>query len=67
MSPSPPIDPKIDVTLVASFGGSGGDSYYVDLAKKSTTSPANTPDLAGHISELEVMHKVLEGEIGTIA
>ena len=29
--------------------------------------PANTPDLAGHISELEAMNKVSEGEINAIA
>ena len=29
--------------------------------------PANMPDLAGHISELEEMHKVAEGKIDAIA
>ena len=52
--------------LAASFGGNDGDSDYIELAKNSPTSPANTPDLAGHIRELEAMHEVLEGEIGTI-
>ena len=38
-------------------------SDYVELAENSTTSPANTPDLEGHISELEEMHKVAEGDL----
>ena len=51
----------------ASFGGSDSDSYYVESAKKSPMSPANTPDLVGHISELEAMHEVLECELNSIA
>ena len=30
-------------------------------------SPANMPDLAGHISELEEMHKVVEGKLVRLA
>ena len=50
----------------AILGGSDGDSYYVESAEKSPTSASNTPDLAGHISELEAMHKVSDGEIDAI-
>ena len=39
---------------------------YVESAENSPTSPANTLDLAGHIRELEAMHKVLEGDIVAI-
>ena len=53
--------------LVASIGGSDGDSDYVEAAKISPTRPANTPDLAGHSSELEEMHEVVEGELDAIA
>ena len=66
-SPSPPPDPDSDVISAASFGGSDGDSDYFESSKNSPTSPANTPDLAGHISELEAMHEVLEGDINAIA
>ena len=50
----------------ASFGGSDGNSDYVKSEENSLTSLSNTPDLEGHIIELETMHKVSEGEIGTI-
>ena len=53
--------------LVPSIGGSYGDLDYVKSAKNSPTRPANTPDLAGHISKLEAMHEVLEGELDVIA
>ena len=52
-SPSPPANQYSDVTLVASIRNIDGDSDYVDSAKNSHTSPANTPDLEGHITELE--------------
>ena len=52
---------------MASFGWSDGNSYYVDLAENSTTSPENTLDLVGHIRKLEVMHKVSEKEINAIS
>ena len=42
---------------VASIGESDGDSDYVESAENSPTSPANTPDLEGHIIELEEMQK----------
>ena len=44
--------------LAASFGGSDGNSDYFKSAKNSPTIPANTPDLAGHISKMEAMHEV---------
>ena len=40
---------------------------HVESAENSSTSPANTPYLAGHISELEVMHEVAEGELVELA
>ena len=52
---------------MAGIGDSDGDSDYVELAENSPTSPANTPDLAGHIREMEEMHKVAEGELIKIA
>ena len=52
--------------MMASFGGSDGDSDYVELAENQPMIPANTLDLMGHISELEAMHKVLEGDIVAI-
>ena len=50
----------------ASFGGSDGDSDYVNSAENSPTSPANTPELAGHIIKLEAMYNVSEGDIDAI-
>ena len=51
---------------MASTGWSGGDSYYVKSAENSPTSPAYTPDFAGHISELEEMHEVADVELNGI-
>ena len=65
-SSSPPANPDSDVTSVETIRGSDGDSNYVGLAEKSPTSPANMPDLAGHIIKLEAMHKVLEVDINAI-
>ena len=50
----------IDVMSVASIEASDGNSDYVNvkLTENSPTSPANMPDLEGHINELEKMHKV---------
>ena len=59
-SPSSPANQDSYVTLVASIGESDGDSDYVKSSKNSPTSLANTPDLAGHIRELEEMHEVAE-------
>ena len=67
MSPSPPADLDSDVMSVASFGGSDSNSYYVKLAENSPTSPAKTRYLAGNVSELEAMQKILEGDIKAIA
>ena len=65
-SPSPPSDPDSDVTLVASIGGSDGNSDYVEAAKISPTSRANKLELVGHLSKLEEMHEVTEGEHNAI-
>ena len=48
-SPRLHAEPDSDVTLAASFGGSGGDSEYVELARNFPTRFAITPYLAGHI------------------
>ena len=53
--------------LVASFGGSYGNSDYVESAKNSPTGLFNKLDLAGYISKLEAMHELLEGELNTNA
>ena len=52
---------------MASIGESDGDSDYVESDEKSPTSPANTPDLTGHIGELEEMNEVAEGELVELA
>ena len=52
-SPIPPSSQNSDVTLVASMGESDVNSDYVESAENSLTNPENTPDLVGHISELE--------------
>ena len=62
-----PPDQYSDVTSVAITVDSNGDSDYVESTENSPTSPANTPDLAGHISKLEEMHKVVESELVEIA
>ena len=64
---SPPADQDSDVTSVASTGESDRDSDYVELTEKSPMSQANTPDLAGHTSELEEMHKVADSKLVKIA
>ena len=66
-SPSPPTNQDSGVTLVESFGDSDGDSDYIESTQKPPTSSANTPDLAGHISELEEMHEVTEGKLVKLA
>ena len=63
VSPSPSTNLDSDVTLLASIGESNNDSDYVELAENSPTSPANKPDLEGHISELEEMHKAVEDNL----
>ena len=65
--PSPPAYPDSDITLAASFRGSGGNSDYVESAENSPTIPSNTLDLVRYISELEAMHEVSEGNVGAIA
>ena len=54
-SPSTPANPDSEFMLAASFGGSNGKSDYVKSAKNSPTIQSNTPDFAGHTSELEAM------------
>ena len=67
VSPSPPANQDSDVQFVESIGGSDGDSDYVNSAENSPMSPANTPYLTGHFSELEEMHEVPEGDVVEIA
>ena len=52
---------------VAIIGESDGNLDYVESAENSPTIPDNTPDLEVHISELEEMHKVSEGELVELA
>ena len=52
---------------MTSIGERNGESDYVESAANSPTSPANTPDLEGYISELEKMHKVVESELVELA
>ena len=52
-SPIPNVNHDSYVASVASIGEIDGDSCYVELYESSPTIPANTPDLEGHISELE--------------
>ena len=66
-SPSLPADIDSDVTLVASIGESDGDSDSVESAEKSPTSPANKPHLEGHVSKMEEIHEVAEGELVKLA
>ena len=49
---SPPANLDSDITLVAS--------------ENPPTSPSNTPDLVGHISTLEGMHGIAEGNLEAI-
>ena len=52
---------------MTSIGESDGDSDYVESDENSSTSPANTPELARHISELEEIHEVPEGGLVELA
>ena len=52
VSPSPPSNQDSDITPVASIGESDVNLNYVESAEKLPTSPADTPDLKGNISEL---------------
>ena len=52
-SPSTTVDQDSDILSVASIAESDGDLDYVKSAKNSLTIPANSPDLVGHINELE--------------
>ena len=51
---------------MGSIGGSDGDSDYVESAENSLASPANTPDLAGHIRKMEEINEIAEGALDTI-
>ena len=48
--------------MVDIIGKSNGD-LDVESDEKSPTIQANTPDLEGHISELEEMHEVAKSKI----
>ena len=52
---------------MSNIGESDSDSDYVESAENSPTSLSNTPDPAGHISELEEMHEVSEVKIIELA
>ena len=52
--------------LAASFGVSYDNSDYVESAENSPTRLANMIDLKVHISEIEIMHEVLEEYINAI-
>ena len=56
-SPSSTADQYSDVTSVIIIGKSNNNSDDVELKKNLPTSRANTPDLEGHISELEEMNE----------
>ena len=53
--------------LVAIIGEIDGKSDYVELDENSPTGLANTPYLVGHISKLEEMNEVAEGELIELA
>ena len=52
-STRPSTNSDSNVMLAASFGGSDGDSEYVESAENSTSRSTNTLDPVGHISKLE--------------
>ena len=66
MKPISPANPDGDLMLEASSVGSDGDSEYVDTAVKFPMRLFITPELAGHIQELQLMHEVSEEDIDTI-
>ena len=57
-SPRPTDYPESDVMLETIFLGSNSDSEYIKSTKNSPLISANTPELAGQISKLEMIHKV---------
>ena len=57
-SPRPTDYPERDVMLETIFVGSNSDSEYIKSTKNSPLISANTPELAGQISKLEMIHKV---------
>ena len=59
-SPSLPAEQDSDDTFVEIIGESDSDSDYVKSAKNSPMISANTPDLEGHISDLEEVYEVVE-------
>ena len=60
------INPDSDIMLTDCSGESDGNSDYVELRKNSPMSSDNTPELKGHIQELQQMHKVAKVELGEI-
>ena len=51
---------------MASSGESGSDLYYAEVCKNLPTILANTPELEGHIQELQQMRDVAEDELDGI-
>ena len=66
-TPRTTAGPDGDVTLVASYGESDGNTEYIKLPKNLRTRSANTPELEGCIRELKQMPKVAVEEIDVIA
>ena len=58
MTPILTSDPRSDVTSAAIYGQSDSNSDYVESRENLPTISANTPELAGHIHELQQIHKV---------
>ena len=65
-SHGPPNEPESDFTSAAIFGGSDDYYEYAKSTKNSPLSSANTPNLAGHIRKLEMMHEISVEEINAI-
>ena len=63
-TPRPTADPDSDVPSAASSGESDGNSDYINSCKNLPASSVNTPEIAGHISEIEQLHEVAVVEIG---
>ena len=58
MTPILTADPGSDVALAASSGDSDSSADYIKSCKNLPMRLANTPELAGHIHEIHLMHVV---------